>query len=110
MKTKPTSSEYKAFENLLGRVLSVPKAEITRRIEEDKREKRTSRSASPAPAPMVPAPGLDQEQAANAVLIIAIGRELGVADRGIAIALGTAMARLTGVTSPAIAKLDCSAA
>lgn len=37
------------------------------------------------------APGLDAEQVANAQLIIAIGRELGVPDRGIAIALGTAM-------------------
>jgi hypothetical protein len=51
MKTKPTSPEYKAFENLLGRVLSVPKAEITRRIEEDKRRKRETKS----PAFRVPA-------------------------------------------------------
>ena len=34
---------------------------------------------------------LDAEQAGNAALIIAIGRELGVPDRGIAIALATAM-------------------
>ncbi|UWF78693.1 LysM peptidoglycan-binding domain-containing protein [Microbacterium sp. EF45047] len=34
---------------------------------------------------------LDAEQAANASLIIRIGRELGVPDRGIAIALATAM-------------------
>ena len=33
-------------ENLLGEVLSVSKAEITRRIEEDKREKRKPKSAS----------------------------------------------------------------
>lgn len=39
MKPKPQSAEYEAFENLLGKVLSVPKAEITRRIEEDKRER-----------------------------------------------------------------------
>jgi hypothetical protein len=45
MKTKPQSPEYKAFENLLGQVLTVPKAEINRRIEEDKREKRTPKSA-----------------------------------------------------------------
>ncbi|MGO8934276.1 MAG: hypothetical protein ACLPLZ_05545 [Terracidiphilus sp.] len=45
MKTKPTSPEYKAFENLLGKVLTVPKVEIIRRIEED-REKRTPKSAS----------------------------------------------------------------
>ncbi|WP_456085558.1 LysM peptidoglycan-binding domain-containing protein [Microbacterium timonense] len=35
--------------------------------------------------------GLSGEQAGNAQLIIRIGRELGVSDRGIAIALGTAM-------------------
>ncbi|QKJ21188.1 LysM peptidoglycan-binding domain-containing protein [Microbacterium hominis] len=35
--------------------------------------------------------GLNAEQAENARLIIRIGRELGVPDRGIAIALGTAM-------------------
>lgn len=53
----------------------------------------------PAPAPsMTPAvavapsaPGLDAEQAGNALVIIRVGRELGVPDRGIAIALGTAM-------------------
>ena len=40
MKSKPTSPEYKAFENLLGRVLTVPKAEINRRLSKrDKREK-----------------------------------------------------------------------
>lgn len=37
------------------------------------------------------APGLDAEQSDNARLIIQIGRELGVSDRGITIALGTAM-------------------
>ncbi|WP_141893680.1 LysM peptidoglycan-binding domain-containing protein [Microbacterium kyungheense] len=36
-------------------------------------------------------PGLTAEQVANAQLIVRIGRELGVPDRGIAIALGTAM-------------------
>ncbi|WP_449288948.1 LysM peptidoglycan-binding domain-containing protein [Microbacterium koreense] len=35
--------------------------------------------------------GLDSEQIANARIIIQVGRELGVSDRGIAIALGTAM-------------------
>lgn len=35
--------------------------------------------------------GLDAEQVDNARLIIRVGRELGVPDRGIAIALGTAM-------------------
>ncbi|MGP3535096.1 LysM peptidoglycan-binding domain-containing protein [Microbacterium sp. RD1] len=45
--------------------------------------------ASPAPPPGVA--GLDAEQVANAQLIIRVGRELGVPDRGITIALGTAM-------------------
>lgn len=58
-------------------------------------------AAAPAPtppaAPTAPEPPvqlstpLDAEQAGNAALIIAIGRELGVPDRGIAIALATAM-------------------
>lgn len=51
-------------------------------------------AAAPAPAPApaaVPALELDAEQIANAQLIIRIGRELGVSDRGIVIALGTAM-------------------
>lgn len=53
-------------------------------------------AAAPAPAPAAaeaPAPQLelDAEQSANAQTIIRIGRELGVSDRGIAIALGTAM-------------------
>ena len=46
-------------------------------------------SSAPAPAPASAV--LDAEQAANAQLIIRVGRELGVSDRGIAIALGTAM-------------------
>jgi LysM repeat protein len=50
-------------------------------------------SATPAVAstPAPSAAGLDAEQTANAQLIIRVGRELGVSDRGIAIALGTAM-------------------
>lgn len=43
------------------------------------------------PASAATVPGLDAEQTANAQLIIRVGRELGVPDRGIAIALGTAM-------------------
>jgi len=52
------------------------------------------------PGPDAPAPAtttatapleLDAEQVRNAQLIIAVGRSLGVPDRGIAIALGTAM-------------------
>ena len=38
MKAKPQSAEYKAFENLLGAVLSVSKKELNRRIEEEKRK------------------------------------------------------------------------
>lgn len=57
-------------------------------------------AAPAAPAPSSPAPAtaptpstarLDAEQAANAAAIIAVGRELGVSDRGIAIALATGM-------------------
>ena len=36
-------------------------------------------------------PGLSAEQVANARIIVQVGRQLGVPDRGIAIALGTAM-------------------
>lgn len=49
-------------------------------------------ASAPAPAPAPAASvALDAEQSANAQLIIGIGRELGVPERGIAIALGTAM-------------------
>ncbi|CAH0287782.1 LysM domain-containing protein [Microbacterium sp. Bi128] len=48
-------------------------------------------AAAPASVSPATAPGLDAEQSENARLIIRIGRELGVSDRGIAIALGTAM-------------------
>ncbi|KTS66214.1 peptidoglycan-binding protein LysM [Microbacterium testaceum] len=50
-------------------------------------------ATAPGPASVGPvlAPGLDAEQSENARLIIRIGRELGVSDRGILIALGTAM-------------------
>lgn len=58
-----------------GQVLSVPGA------------------AAPASAPAVDtaALGLDDEQIGNARIIIEVGRERGVPDRGIAIALATAM-------------------
>lgn len=62
-------------------------------------QKLTVRGAAPAaaPAPTAASGGgqrtaaLTPEQAANAALIIRIGRELGVSDRGIAIALATGM-------------------
>jgi hypothetical protein len=34
----PTSPEFARFDQLVGKVLSVSKAEVQRRIEEDKRE------------------------------------------------------------------------
>ncbi|SIT76863.1 LysM peptidoglycan-binding domain-containing protein [Microbacterium sp. RU33B] len=60
-----------------GQTITVPSASVT---------------MTPAVA-VIPAvsSGLDAEQAANAALIIAVGREIGVSDRAIAIALGTAM-------------------
>lgn len=47
--------------------------------------------AQTAPAAPAASSTLDAEQIANAQIIIRVGRELGVSDRGIAIALGTAM-------------------
>ena len=43
---KPQSEEYQRFERLLGQVLTVSKTELNRRLEEGKREKRTSKSFS----------------------------------------------------------------
>lgn len=53
----------------------------------------TPPAAAPAaaPAPEARSATLDAEQAGNAALIIGIGRQLGVSDRAIAIALATAM-------------------
>jgi LysM repeat protein len=48
-------------------------------------------AAAPAPAAAPSVAGLDAEQIANARIIIQVGRQLGVPDKGIAIALGTAM-------------------
>ena len=48
-------------------------------------------AAPAAVAAPASAPGLDAEQVGNAQLIIRIGRELGVGDRGIQVALATAM-------------------
>ncbi|WP_295840022.1 LysM peptidoglycan-binding domain-containing protein [uncultured Microbacterium sp.] len=50
-----------------------------------------SGAAASASVAVITAAGLDAEQSDNARLIIRIGRELGVSDRGIVIALGTAM-------------------
>jgi hypothetical protein len=43
MKTKPESKEYENFTNLLRRVVSVPHAEIKRRMEEDEATKKATR-------------------------------------------------------------------
>lgn len=48
-------------------------------------------SAAPATSAAAPSTALNAPQAENAALIIRIGRELGVPDRGIVIALGTSM-------------------
>ena len=54
MNQKPQSAEYKAFENLLGSVLTVSKVELNRRIEQEKSERRTAKApasrVSAAPA------------------------------------------------------------
>jgi hypothetical protein len=50
MKTKPQSDEYRAFENLLGRVLTVSKAELDKRLKKEEHEKHTPKHASRAPA------------------------------------------------------------
>jgi hypothetical protein len=46
MKPKPQSEEYKSFESLLGKVLSVSKADLNQQIKADKQEKRIPKSAS----------------------------------------------------------------
>jgi hypothetical protein len=43
MKPKPQSAEYRAFENMLGKVLTVTKAELNQRLEQEKKEKTASR-------------------------------------------------------------------
>jgi len=48
MRPKPQSDEYKAFESLLGKVLSVSKSELQQRLDEEKREKQAKASASRA--------------------------------------------------------------
>ena len=63
-----------------GQILAIPSAASLALVAD----------TAPAQAP-TPSSPLDAEQAANADIIISVGRELGVSDRGIAIALGTAM-------------------
>jgi hypothetical protein len=46
MRPKPQSEEYRAFEMLLGNVLQVSKAELNRRIAEEKSEKQVKVPAS----------------------------------------------------------------
>ena len=48
MTAKPQSDEYKAFESLLGKVLSVSKSELQERLEKEKREKGPKGRASRA--------------------------------------------------------------
>jgi hypothetical protein len=57
MKPKPQSEEYKAFEALLGSVLSVSKAEINKRMEQEKRDKRkpTAHASRVSAVPSKPA-------------------------------------------------------
>lgn len=46
MKAKPTSPEYAAFENILGKVLTVSKTDLDARLKQEKREKQIPKSAS----------------------------------------------------------------
>ncbi len=48
MKPKPQSDEYKAFETLLGKVLSVSKKELNERLKKGEQEKHTLKHVSPA--------------------------------------------------------------
>jgi hypothetical protein len=41
---KPKSKEYEAFEGILGRVLSVSKTELSKRIADEKSGKRSAKS------------------------------------------------------------------
>ncbi len=61
-----------------GQTIVIPAAETVQLV------------AGTSPAASAPSE-LDGDQVANAQVIIRVGRELGVTDRGIAIALGTAM-------------------
>jgi hypothetical protein len=50
MKPKPQSQEYKAFEQVLGKVLTVSKAELNERMKKNGQEKHTPKPVSRAPA------------------------------------------------------------
>lgn len=43
---KPQSEEYQRFENLLGRVLSVSKEELNRRLKENPPQKRVPKASA----------------------------------------------------------------
>ena len=45
MKTEPDSKEYENFTNLLRRIVSVPRAEIKRRMEADEATKEATRES-----------------------------------------------------------------
>jgi hypothetical protein len=46
MKTPPDNPEFAKFTDALRKVMSVSKVELQRRMEEEKQEKKTNRSAS----------------------------------------------------------------
>jgi len=48
MSSKPQSEEYRRFEGLLGKVLSVSKEDLKRQMQADKKEKRPAKAASHA--------------------------------------------------------------
>ena len=43
MKPKPQSDEYRAFENVLGKVMTVTKSELDQRLKTEKQEKSARR-------------------------------------------------------------------
>ena len=50
MKPKPQSDEYRAFENVLGKVLTVTKSELNDRLKSEKQEKKVSEVQNDKPA------------------------------------------------------------
>jgi len=51
MKPKPQSGEYRAFENLLGKVLTVTKSELDQRLKNEKQEKNAAIRSTPHDKP-----------------------------------------------------------